>query len=107
MSSWDIIGWILLVLFIGLPLLATILRFCERALLWTVQKDARTTPQKYDRWQSIWGGTVYRITDVIIREAPSFDTVVVSTDPNNLGGWHEPMPRWIKLVRDRKLVRIS
>lgn len=106
-NSWNIIGWLLLALFIGLPLVKIILAFFGRCLLWLVQKDIRTTPKKWDRWQSIWGGPVYRINDVHIREAPSYDSVVVSTDPNNMGGWHEPMPRWIAMVRRNKLVKVN
>ena len=107
MSSWDIIGWILLAMFIGFPLLGTLLKFFGRVLLWFVQKDDRINPHKYDRWQSIWGGPVYRITDVHIREAPAFDTVVWSTDPNNMGGCHDRMSEWIDLVRRRKLVKVN
>lgn len=107
MSSWNIIGWILLAMFIGFPILATLLKFIGRVLLWFLQKDIRTTPRKYDRWQSIWGGPVYRINAVNIREAPAYDTIMVSTDPNNMGGWHERVQDWLKLVHRRKMVKVN
>lgn len=107
MSSWDIIGWILLALFIGLPLVKIILAFFGRCLLWLAQKDDRTFPQKWDRWQSIWGGPVYHINDVHVREAPAFHTVVWSTDPNNMGGIHERIDRWVAMVHRYKLVKVN
>lgn len=106
-DSWNIIGWLLLAGFVGLPILGKLLQIAGRAVLWTTQKDDRINPRKYDRWQSIWGGPVYRVNDVFVGHSPASQRLVVSTDPNNMGGFHESMSSWLKLVHRHKLVRIN
>lgn len=107
MDSWNIIGWLLLALFIGLPIFGWLLRTASGIFLWLSQAEERNQPRKYDRWQSIWGGTVYRINDVWVGHSPASYRLMVSTDPNNMGGFHESMSDWLKLVHRHKLVKIN
>lgn len=103
MDPWHIIGWLLLAVFIGWPILAWVIRFTCGWLLWFGQRaDRERMPKRYDTWRSVWGGPNYRINDVWVN-----DTLVVSTVANNLGGVHYSYDSWRRLVLQRRLVRID
>lgn len=100
MDPWRLIGWAIIVAVVGLPLLGWLLQRIGRGLLWLAQREDRKQPPKlYDRWTPIWGGPVYRITQA--------EPIVISTDPNNLGGFYTSRSEWNRMVERLKLVRIS
>lgn len=102
MDPWHIIGWLLLALFVGWPILRWVIRVVCGWLLWFGQKsDRQRPPERYDSWRGVWGGPTYRVNDV--RGSSS----VVSTVANNLGGVHYSFDQWQRLVRDRRLVKVN
>lgn len=99
MKPWDIIGWGILFVLIGLPILGWLLQRIGRALLWMTQGDLRKRgPERYDRWVPLWGGPTYYVNG----DRP----IMVSTNANNLGGFYYSDSEWRETVRRHKLVRL-
>lgn len=103
MSSWNLIGWGIIVCLVLIFIVGPLLRITARWLLWFGQKAEREAglPLKYSRWVGVWGGPVYRVNDM------NGHSAVISTVANNLGGVYTSADQWSKLVRSRRLVRID
>ncbi len=102
MDPWKIIGWGLLFLFVGWPILRWLISSLCGVIIYIAQRRERRERlvERYDSYRSIWGGSTYRVNNVF------GDMLVVSSDPNNLGGFHISRPAWAEQVRRGKLVRI-
>lgn len=99
-DPWTIIGWGFLFLFVGLPIGGWLMQRLGRAIMYATQaEDRRAGPKKYQSWAPLWGGVTYRVN--------GDNPIMVSTDPNNMGGWHMTRVEWDRLVAHRKLVRLG